>query len=362
MEKILPFLIISSLIIFIDFAAYLIGWKGIVHRYIITLAEIGALLAGPWAYAGWGAGNVCCAQDEIDTAAFASPHQLTVITIIVLALAAYGYSKFRKQLATPVMEVAVNVALIAGIVFNIVLSFHIVNKLFVALGTIPIILLGLLMLIKNQQLFISQHTYEKGAPYKRTEVWAWKILLAQPLIKFPLLLLLCLPFLVIVIIFLLLFGQKPDSIIRAFTETYHHNFSQWDYKCDNVECGGHYLCSVAANGHKRLVKPVRYGTRNNGIIICNRQLLVANAFEELLQERMPAVHRSVRKQYNKVGNLIHRYYNIFNNKIISDIVYIIMKPLEWCFLLVLYTFDSKPENRIAMQYLGKTNRAAITPQ
>jgi len=89
---------------------------------------------------------------------------------------------------------------------------------------------------------------------------------------------------------------------------------------------------------------------------------VANAFEELLQERMPAVHRSIRKQYNKVGNLIHRYYNIFNNKIISDIVYILMKPLEWCFLLVLYTFDSKPENRIATQYLAKTNQAATTPQ
>lgn len=331
------------------------------NSFIITLAEIGALFVGPCAYAGWGEGNVCCAQDEIDTAAFASPHQLTIITIIVLALAAYVYSKLRKQLATPVMEVVVNVAIIVGIVFNIVLSFHIVDKLFVVLGTVPIILLGILMLIKNQQLFRDQHIYDNSIPYKKIEGWAWKILLAEPLIKFPILLLFCLPFLLIVIIFLLLFGQKPDSIIRAFTETYHHNLSQWDYKCDNVECGGHYLCSVAANGHKRLVKPVRYGTRNNAIIICNRQLLVANAFEELLQERMPAVHRFVRKQYNKVGNLIHRYYNIFNIKIISDIIYFFMKPLEWCFLLVLYTFDSKPENRIAMQYLSKTDRAAIPP-
>ena len=34
----------------------------------------------------------------------------------------------------------------------------------------------------------------------------------------------------------------------------------------------------------------------------------------------------------------------------EHIVYIIMKPLEWLFLLVLYLFDTKPENRIATQY------------
>jgi len=82
----------------------------------------------------------------------------------------------------------------------------------------------------------------------------------------------------------------------------------------------------------------------------------------LIFDPLPAAHRYIRKQYNKVGNFIHRYYNVFNNKIISDIVYVLMKPLEWCFLLVIYTFDSKPENRIAMQYLFKTNRAATTPQ
>ncbi|MGN1181023.1 MAG: DUF6688 family protein [Suilimivivens sp.] len=28
-----------------------------------------------------------------------------------------------------------------------------------------------------------------------------------------------------------------------------------------------------------------------------------------------------------------------------------MKPLEWIFLIVLYLFDEKPENRICRQYL-----------
>ncbi|MCC6290269.1 MAG: hypothetical protein IT249_20515 [Chitinophagaceae bacterium] len=36
-----------------------------------------------------------------------------------------------------------------------------------------------------------------------------------------------------------------------------------------------------------------------------------------------------------------------------------MKPLEWIFLLVLYTFDKSPENRIAKQYLSVEDRNNI---
>lgn len=37
----------------------------------------------------------------------------------------------------------------------------------------------------------------------------------------------------------------------------------------------------------------------------------------------------------------------------ADVVYLCMKPLEWIFLLVLYLFDEKPEDRICSQYLPK---------
>ncbi|GAO42672.1 hypothetical protein FPE01S_01_16870 [Flavihumibacter petaseus NBRC 106054] len=158
---------------------------------------------------------------------------------------------------------------------------------------------------------------------------------------------------------LLLFGQQPDSFIRAFTDTYKHGLSQWDYQCDNVECGGHYLCSVAAKGHPGIVKPVRRGVRNGNPILCNRQLLISNAFEELIQEKLPFLHRPIRHHYNKVGDVIHRYYGIFNIRVVADIVYILMKPLEWLFLLTLYTFDRKPENRIARQYLSRKDRDLI---
>ncbi|MBL0081928.1 MAG: hypothetical protein IPP37_05630 [Saprospiraceae bacterium] len=97
---------------------------------------------------------------------------------------------------------------------------------------------------------------------------------------------------------------KPDSLIRAFTDTYHHGFSQLDHLCENVACGGHFLCSVGANGHPKIVKPIRYGERNGRKIICTRQLLISNAFEELVQEKCPLVHKIIRHNYNKVGRLI----------------------------------------------------------
>ena len=93
--------------------------------------------------------------------------------------------------------------------------------------------------------------------------------------------------------------------------------------------------------------------------MCNRQLLIANAFEELIEDNFPKLHKYIRRNYNKVGNVIHRYYLVFNIKIIADMVYIMMKPLEWFFLLVLYTFDRNPENRIAKQYLSPIDRDDI---
>ena len=43
---------------------------------------------------------------------------------------------------------------------------------------------------------------------------------------------------------------------------------------------------------------------------------------------------------------------IFKEEPKADITYIVMKPLEWVFLAILYMFDIKPENRIATQYVG----------
>jgi hypothetical protein len=93
--------------------------------------------------------------------------------------------------------------------------------------------------------------------------------------------------------------------------------------------------------------------------MCNRQLLVANAFEELIEQNYPRLHRLIRNNYNRVGNIVHRHYSIFNMKWVANMVYILMKPLEWCFLFALYCFDRKPEDRIAQQYLDWEERAML---
>lgn len=166
-------------------------------------------------------------------------------------------------------------------------------------------------------------------------------------------LVLALPLLGILIGILVLFGQQPDAFIKAWTET-----SDWTLSAQtapqNLIVDEHYLCTVAAGGHRRIVKPLRMGERHGHAVIVNRQLMIANAFEQLLEERTPRLHRHVRHFYDTYGfpvaKLIHSRYA-------ADAVYFIMKPLEWLFLIVLYLFDVKPENRIAVQYLPKRESA-----
>lgn len=158
------------------------------------------------------------------------------------------------------------------------------------------------------------------------------------------------PLLGIMIGILLLFGQKPDAVIRAFTETSDWNLSK-RVAPQNIYYDEHYLCTVAAGGHEKIVKPKRLGVRHGHQVIVNRQLCVANAFEQILEERTPRFHRAVRHFYDTYGfpaaKMIHSRYT-------ADFVYFLMKPLEWLFLIVLYLTDVNPENRIALQYTGKS--------
>ena len=158
------------------------------------------------------------------------------------------------------------------------------------------------------------------------------------------------PLLGILIAILMLFGQAPDSVIKAFTETSDWNLSLRQAP-QNVMYDEHYLCTVAAGGHEKVVKPIRLGRRHGHEVIVNRQLCIANAFEQVLEERTPGLHRALRHFYDTYGFPVAR---LIHSKYTADLVYFIMKPLEWIFLCVLYLTDAHPENRIAVQYIGKT--------
>ena len=157
------------------------------------------------------------------------------------------------------------------------------------------------------------------------------------------------PLLGILIGVLAVFGQAPDSVIKAFTETSEWNLST-KLPAQSLESNGHYLCTVAAGGHKEIVKPIRLGRRGGKYIVVNRQLCIANAFEQIIEEKTPKFHYVVRSFYDKYGYPVAKH---INSKYTADFVYFLMKPLEWIFLIVIYLFDNKPENRIAIQYLPK---------
>lgn len=154
------------------------------------------------------------------------------------------------------------------------------------------------------------------------------------------------PLLGILIGVLVLFGQSPDAIIRAWTETSDWNLSQ-RVAPQNIYYDEHYLCTVAAGGHRKIVKPLRLGIRHGHEVIVNRQLCIANAFEQILEEKTPRLHKAVRGVYDKYGFPIAR---CIHSPYTADAIYYLMKPLEWFFLVVLYLTDVHPEDRIAVQY------------
>lgn len=341
---------LPTLLLSFDFLSFVFTKRRLYNKIQYGIIEVAGMIALPLLYLLLfdESTNDCCG----DSATFSPEHKLTIYVLISVSIITYFYSSYKRNSSTPVIEVLTNSILLLGLVLNIFIAIHIGGILWLW-GNIPVGLLFMFRLIGNHKIFIESNKVNQYEPENYFEKIAWKILNLNPFIKIPFLLVLCLPVLTIISSLLILFGQKADSIVRAFTDTYKHGFSQLNYMCYNVECGEHFLCSVAANGHKKVVSPIRYGERNGSKIICNRQLLISNAFEELIQQNLPKTHRIIRSKYNKIGKLIHKHYHIFNNKFVSDIIYIIMKPLEMFFLVILYTFDRKPENRIAKQYLNK---------
>ena len=157
----------------------------------------------------------------------------------------------------------------------------------------------------------------------------------------------CLFFIIAVLeIIFILTGQGADAAIKAFTDTADWTFSK-QIPPPPKEYHGHYLCTVAAGGDPKVVKPLRYGTRHGATIVVNRQLCIANAFEDYIYEKFPKFHKFIRGAYDKYGYPVSKHITTPRR---ANFVYFLMKPLEWLFLIFLYTFDVNPERRISRQY------------
>lgn len=286
---------------------------------------------------------------------------------------------YRGQMHTPVWtQAALTVAVLSllGIAGYLLLSLRDVNQIppLLTVCGIAAIYLGILMcvlwiiqVVSEEWLFclfpancvlIGMKTVRRsveewqGYEENRTKVFASPFLnqLNEKLMdasRWPVAaMLVMLPMLGVAIGILALFGQQPDSLIKAWTETSDWNLSQRTAP-PSVSFDEHYLCTVAAQGHPEVVKPIRTGIRHGHQVTVNRQLCIANAFEQVLEERVPWLHRPVRRFYDTYGFPVAR---LIQSESAADAVYYMMKPLEWIFLAVLYLTEVKPENRIAVQY------------
>ena len=301
-------------------------------------------------------------------------HILTILVLFVVGMVSYFFLKTREQKAAPLAKVLAMAGVYLGIAVNLLfiiqlfgvtadneifmnaLPFDVLLMMLVPVNYIILAVVQLLRTVREQsrrfaaeergELFEEESSME---PYKSQFLNDCSRVLARSRRWALYALLLTLPLLCVIVVILLLCGQKPDSAIRAFTET-----SDWTLSTKisppEVMVDAHYLCTVALRGHEKLVRPTRMGLRRGERIVVNRQLCVANAFEQLLEERTPRFHRAVRKFYDTYGYPISRH---IRTPLAADIVYLIMKPLEWLFVAVLYLFDEKPENRIASQYLPR---------
>ena len=136
----------------------------------------------------------------------------------------------------------------------------------------------------------------------------------------------------------------------AFSQTCNWTMSQLTPPVGDC----HYLCTVAAQGHPWLVRPRRMGMRRGRPIVVNRQLAVANAFEDLLHERWPRLGRLARQVYDALARDISRWLLL---RWVASLVYLAMLPAQGVFELTLLLLDpGDPEERIDRMYRPRDPR------
>lgn len=178
----------------------------------------------------------------------------TVILFAVLALAGYIILRYcpRKKLP-PLLMVFSMSAMYIGMVLCVLWCVQIWKQsMMFPLTLLPIncVLMSLrtirLVVREEKQRLEEEPNRQKGKWLARilSHVSAWPVLA----------LVAALPLLGIVTAILVLFCQQPDGLIRAWTQTADWNLSQ-QTPPPNVRFDEHYLCTVAAGGHKKWSSP-----------------------------------------------------------------------------------------------------------
>jgi hypothetical protein len=287
---------------------------------------------------------------------FSWKHFPTIATFLSLQLIALWMIWLKGSNLPPLSLVIFLSLIMIGIVinFNLILHLFHVNdegneSSYRSLTFVPMIYPILVLLIsialivkvmREKRKIAADITYKNGVLARMNNVLNARLgkSLGMMILLFPV-------FLVITMI-LVLFGQESDSMLKVFRETTTWGYSQMTHP-PYLDHQGHYLCTVAACGNPSIVKPIRIGNRHGNEIIVNRQLMIANAYEEMLSDYSPKFHRFVRKVYDNYGYGFSKNINTVKK---SNVVYLLMKPVEWLFLLNLYLLCNRPEQKINKQY------------
>ncbi|WP_316795594.1 DUF6688 family protein [Pedobacter agri] len=282
---------------------------------------------------------------------FSLKHVPTLAVYFVLSMFSLVKLRFQGRAMPPLIFVLCVVFVVIGFPISLAIILQ-VSKIKADNSGMGILFAFLPFSYMISSIFVLLHTTLNEAKLASNRVYHNKILnyLNQKMATVstqPLwVLLLLIPVFILITAILMLFGQHSNSITKVFTETTTWAFSQKTHP-PFLDHKGHYLCTVAACGDPQIVKPIRLGKRYGYEIIVNRQLMVANAFEDLIQQYTPALHKVIRSFYNQYGYPLSK--NITSAKG-SNLIYILMKPIEYFFLIVLYLCCIEPEKRIAEQY------------
>jgi hypothetical protein len=365
--------------IFVAAALGLAGWIGLTVSTYRTMrrrgrapfqvaAEVLTLLLLPtWgmAYSHDAPGTCTVLACDAGTTAFrplAEPEVHGLIALHALTALAYVVSRRRKEALPGPAELVVHAALILGIALHLLLAVHFGPWVAAGLLLPPVLLPCIAPVITvvfysvelrarlvrrgveasaPAPLAGADPAYRAGPPQVPLPPPAaihrptlWRALAASPVL------------LGIHAVLHAAWLGHPAAALQVFTRTCGYTLSQLPI----VELPGdcHYLCTVAAHGHAWLVRPIRLGRRGGTPIIVNRQLAIANAFEDLLHERWPRFGRTARRLYDRMGLPVSRYISA---AWAADVVYLAMKPLEWAFYMTLLLLDPRaPEERIDRMY------------
>ncbi len=349
----------------------------LVHRTVVAQGRLNAVRAAEililvvlpmWGLAySHALGSPTCTvrSSDFDTAVFrpfAEPAILGLVAFHSVTALAYFVSRKRPRALRPFGEATVHALLGAGIVVHAVVAVHIARWAIVGVVLAPIFLpclaplLTVALYVAELRARLRRRGLEAAlaSPFVKSDSVYRKGPVQEPLPPAPrvhrgMLLRLFATSPVVLGVYAVIHAAwlgHATGALDVVTNTCGHVLSTMPVVM--LPENGHYLCTVAAHGHPSLVRPERLGRRGGVVIVVNRQLAIANAFEDLLHERWPLFGRVARRLYDRLALPICRHLKA---RWLADLTYVVMKPAEWIFALTLLLLDpDDPELRVGRMY------------